>query len=244
MDFYDSDDNPIYYENLNIEWEIESSQSIIVFRSTDTTTIDALPETIDSVYMVYYTTSNSITSVNTELIINDIFLLALEAKILSRMYAKYSSLATTRGELGATFSKDWKSVQYWNVEFQRKLKQAIRERNEGKDERSPILYEDYSGGYIESKKTKNYDSAIGVLYPLMPIVGESLGGTKNGVNLTFTFEYLPFEDSEVIFLNGIVIRRDTDYTISGLTLTYIPSTYVPVPTTNDTLTTNYFTRAS
>ena len=50
---------------------------------------------------------------------------------------------------------------------------------------------------------------------------ENIVGTKNGINTTFTLPRNYIEDAEIIILNGAVLKKTTDYTRSGLTITMI-----------------------
>lgn len=65
-------------------------------------------------------------------------------------------------------------------------------------------------------------------------------GTKNGVNQIFTLPSIPYLNSEVIYYNGVRLKRNVDYTISGSTVTIITVT----PQSNDYLDANYFEEES
>jgi hypothetical protein len=67
-----------------------------------------------------------------------------------------------------------------------------------------------------------------------PVSGEAPTGTINGSNATFTAAHTPISGSISVFINGIMERPTTDWTISGATLTMID-----IPQTGDNLLINY-----
>jgi hypothetical protein len=71
------------------------------------------------------------------------------------------------------------------------------------------------------------------------ITGEDLAGTKNGVNLTFTLANPIQINSEAIYWNGLRLRRGSDYTIVGSTLTMAVA-----PSSTDTLLGDYILSTS
>ena len=51
--------------------------------------------------------------------------------------------------------------------------------------------------------------------------GETPAGTLNGSNVTFTLAYAPNPVGSLeLELNGILQKRGTDYTLSGVTITF------------------------
>jgi hypothetical protein len=53
-------------------------------------------------------------------------------------------------------------------------------------------------------------------------VEETPSGTVNGSNVTFTLSFTPDDSAGVnVYLNGILQRLTTNYTISGATLTFV-----------------------
>lgn len=53
-------------------------------------------------------------------------------------------------------------------------------------------------------------------------VNETPSGTVNGVNATFTLSFAPNEPVSVsVFLNGILQRETTDYTLTGTSLVFV-----------------------
>jgi hypothetical protein len=65
---------------------------------------------------------------------------------------------------------------------------------------------------------------------------EIVGGTPNGVLVTFTLAHAPVNSSQHLFLNGVFQQplAGNDYTISGLTITMLAA-----PLTGDKLLANY-----
>lgn len=70
------------------------------------------------------------------------------------------------------------------------------------------------------------------------VYNESLSGTKNGINKTFTSAYTPISgNTEQIYYNGQRLALNVGYTISGATITLAAAT--PAPESGDTLTMDY-----
>ncbi len=72
------------------------------------------------------------------------------------------------------------------------------------------------------------DGATNVTLPSF-VTREAVSGTMNGTNPTFTLAHAPTADSEMLFLNGLLLNpgAGNDYTISGSTITMLT---IPVST--------------
>lgn len=70
------------------------------------------------------------------------------------------------------------------------------------------------------------------------VVNEQIIGTIDGSNVLFNISHVPYQNSEQLFKNGLLLRRDVDYTISSNIITFA----VP-PTAGDKLFSQYFLRA-
>lgn len=55
--------------------------------------------------------------------------------------------------------------------------------------------------------------------PVDLVTGETPAGTINGLNASFTLAQTPAVGAELVFLNGVHLTRNQDYTLSGDTLT-------------------------
>lgn len=67
--------------------------------------------------------------------------------------------------------------------------------------------------------------------------GETPGGTINSSNVTFTLNNAPSPATSLnLFLNGVRQRVTTDYSLSGLTITFVVGA---TPQTGDNLVANY-----
>ena len=75
-------------------------------------------------------------------------------------------------------------------------------------------------------------------------VNNDLIGTKNGVNTVFTFPTMPVEGTEMVFLNGVKLNRDVDYTIARGEVTATITLLTIIPTSEDYLDSNYFEEAA
>lgn len=79
------------------------------------------------------------------------------------------------------------------------------------------------------------DGATNVTLPSF-VTREAVSGTKNGTNPTFTLAHAPTADSEMLFLNGLLLNpgAGNDYTISGSTITMLT-----LPVSTDILLATY-----
>ena len=113
-----------------------------------------MPTSIDSAYLLYYKWPAALTAVTSALTLDEGFYLALEARVLESMYAKYPTYVDPKTGVQI---KDWQSVKFWHSIYKEELRDATAEKNKGKDD-SPYdyIHEDYSGGYMKAKKTKAY----------------------------------------------------------------------------------------
>ncbi len=59
-------------------------------------------------------------------------------------------------------------------------------------------------------------------------------GNINGSNTTFTIQKTPINNSEYLYLNGVLLEKGGDYTISGTTITLLV-----IPQTGDKLKISY-----
>lgn len=77
-------------------------------------------------------------------------------------------------------------------------------------------------------------------------VNNDLVGNKNGVNVVYSFPTMPVEGSEIVFLNGIKLKRDVDYTIvlDEDNLTAVITLLTIIPLSTDHLDANYVERES
>ncbi len=64
---------------------------------------------------------------------------------------------------------------------------------------------------------------------------ETLGGTPNGALANFTLANTPAAGTLAVFINGILQKPTTDYTISGSTVTFV----TVFPATGDWVSANY-----
>lgn len=107
------------------------------------------------------------------------------------------------------------------------------------------------GAFIDAIKFKQggsvtitWDDATKELFISVPTVAKidwkfnaSLSGTQNGTNKVFTLPEAIILASESIYLNGVMLTRGVDYTISGTTVTL--SSELFAPETKHTLRANY-----
>lgn len=52
-------------------------------------------------------------------------------------------------------------------------------------------------------------------------VEETPSGTVNGSNTVFTLTFTPSGSSLAMFINGLMLRKTTDYSVSGVTVTFV-----------------------
>jgi hypothetical protein len=70
---------------------------------------------------------------------------------------------------------------------------------------------------------------------VIPTTRETPTGTINSSNVTFTLAHTPQLGSEMVFLDGLLCTATTDYTISGLTITFVVA-----PATSSILRVTYY----
>jgi len=75
-------------------------------------------------------------------------------------------------------------------------------------------------------------------------INNNLVGNKNGTNIVFSYPTMPVVGSEIVFFNGIKLKRDVDYTIvyDENNLTAIITLITVIPTSVDYLDSNYVER--
>lgn len=73
------------------------------------------------------------------------------------------------------------------------------------------------------------------------VVNETPSGTIDGVNVTFTLAATPVVGTVKVWLNGLLLKSTTHYTISGSTITMLTGS---IPETGDYLLADYLKTVS
>jgi len=98
------------------------------------------------------------------------------------------------------------------------------------NENNIVLLND-EGGIKASEKTFNDDGttendiwSAGKIIQ-REVYGEKPSGNIDGSNITFVLLYTPIDGTERVFLNGLRLEKDEDYSLNGttITMTYAPS---------------------
>ena len=70
--------------------------------------------------------------------------------------------------------------------------------------------------------TSNTDNTQPTTQPYGSFIDrEKVGGVVDGINRSFTLQYLPSLNSDHLFLNGLLQDKEVDYTISGKNITFL-----------------------
>jgi hypothetical protein len=82
-----------------------------------------------------------------------------------------------------------------------------------------------------------YRTAAATASPIYFVDGEIPSGVVNGINLIFTLENVPNPTSSLqLFRNGVLLRADVDYIISGTNVTF---TTAAIPQSGDSIVVSY-----
>lgn len=155
INYYDSNDAPIYEEELDIAAEIHtvSGSKKITFRSTTLTPISEIPSSIDSIQLEYYKYPDAITTTSSSLSIAEEYWEALENMVMIKLYKIYPQ--TVVSEKGSYSMIDWRAIAFLQKQVEAYERKAEIERNVGSDDRPyDIQIYTHAGEQYISKRTK------------------------------------------------------------------------------------------
>lgn len=159
--YYDSDDNPIYEEELTIAAEVHrvSDSKKLTFRSTTLTPITALPTTIDSIQIDYYKAPDAIVTRNSTLSIPEYYWEALEMMAMVSLMKMFPTKVEVNGRVYDRI--DYSSIRTLQQDIREYEKDAHRERNIGDDDRPyDVRIYSHAGQQYEAKRSKVTGSVI------------------------------------------------------------------------------------
>ena len=157
VDFYNSDSEPLYKQNLDIDFQIyvdSNGDKTIYFLSTTNTPLASMPATIDSIVLRYIKTPASITTIDSTVNIDEIEYTAMEAFVRKRMYSKTPMAIGVDRDKSPIVGIDHRSVNYWDNEYYR-LKVVAKQRiNNLNDTPQDAVYYNHAGNQFFLKKKK------------------------------------------------------------------------------------------
>lgn len=152
VDFYDTSGNPLYKENLSIDFEVYDGQ--IHFVSTTTTPLESMPSTIIYIILRYEKLPSDIETVDSTVTIDEVEYPAMEAFVMKRFYSrvKVPKYVDKNGEVVSVI--DNTSLNYWNGEYHRLKVEAKRRKNLLDTTERKAVYYPTAGQTYFLKRTK------------------------------------------------------------------------------------------
>ena len=152
IDFYDTDGNPLYIEDLNIDYEI--NDGTLYFLSTTTTPLESMPSSITDIILRYEKMPSDITTINSTVDIDEVEYPALQALVLERLYSKTPVPTYVDKEGNPVSVVNLKLAKYWGEKYY-KLKVEAKKRNNLIDNtHRDAVYYPSAGKYFFFKRTK------------------------------------------------------------------------------------------
>lgn len=152
VDLYDSDGDPLYIENLSMDFEVYDGS--IHFFSTSTTPLSSMPSTVAYIVLRYEKMPSDIESITSTVDIDEVEYPAMEAFVYKRLYSKVRLPKYVDKDGNVIKTIDTTSLNYWDREYFR-LKVEAKRRNNLLDntERNAVYYKSAGQTYFV-KRTK------------------------------------------------------------------------------------------
>lgn len=127
--FYDSDDMPLYMDDLGLCYEIVFGK--LTFLNGDQTALSNLPSTISYAYIDYVYNPDDIDDVTDSLEVDEELHEYVLADVWRGLYASFPVDTLTRE--GIRTVRDWNAVRYWQGEYKEGVKKGRMRVAVGKD---------------------------------------------------------------------------------------------------------------
>ncbi len=127
--FYDSNDMPLYMDDLGLLYQIVFSK--ITFLKSDGTKLSNIPDSVSSVYIDYEYYPETISGVDDTLEIDEELHGAILSEVLRSLFSKIPVDVLTRD--GVIKSRDWSAVQYHGAEYSKYVTKGKARAEVGKD---------------------------------------------------------------------------------------------------------------
>lgn len=157
--YYDSNDDPIYEQDLTITAEVHTvgSNKKLTFRSTNFTPIDSLPTNIDSIQIEYYKFPTAITARSSTLTIPEQYWEALEMMVMIKFMKMFPREIESNNRIFKAI--DFGAIRELQRDVAMYIRDAIEERNIGDDDRAydvdTCLMSSLNYGPLRSKVTSD-----------------------------------------------------------------------------------------
>lgn len=152
LDFYDTNGDPLYIENLDLDFEIYDGQ--IHFFSTTTTPLDSIPSTVAYIVLRYKRLPSDLESITSTVEIDEVEYPAMEALVFKRLFSKIPVPRAIDNEGKIVSMIDRSSVNYWDKEYYR-LKVEAKKRNNSLDStKRSATYYNHAGLNYFVRRTK------------------------------------------------------------------------------------------
>ncbi len=159
VDFYNSDGDPLYKADLDIDFEVYDGK--IHFFSRTTTPISTMPSSIAYIVLRYNRMPSDLSDINSTVDIDEVEYPAMEAHVFERMYSKFPVPIGSDREGNVIKAIDHRSLRYWGDKYY-KLKIEAKKRKNSLDntERDAVFYESAGQAYFLRRSKESSISAI------------------------------------------------------------------------------------
>lgn len=152
VDLYDSDGDPLYIENLNIDFEIYDGK--IHFFSLTATPLASMPSSIAYIVLRYEKMPSDLTSINSTLTIDEVEYPAMEALVFERLYARFKVPKFVDKDGNVISVIDTTSLKYWSEKYHQLKVEAKRRKNLLDDTKRDATFYQHAGRTYFIKRTK------------------------------------------------------------------------------------------
>lgn len=185
--FYDSNGNPLYKGDLDIDYEIEFGN--LYFKSVTAEPLIQMPNQIGSIYVGFFLKPQPLNSLISSYSVNDEHVNAIEAKVYKDYYAKFPVDVMTRtGDVIKT--RDFTAVRYWQgeeINGRINAKRWINNKNNSNTEGEVINYG--MGGKFQLP-LRRIQSGAGTLQPLGNLFSKYFKFTAvNGIPIISSYSF-------------------------------------------------------
>lgn len=153
--FYDSDDDPIYIQDLTIAAEVHDVNDTkkLTFRSIDLTPITEIPTSVGSIQIEYYRYPTAITARSSTLEIGEEYWEVLEMMAMVKFYKMFPTKVQVGNQIYDRV--DWRAIGTLQKEIRQYELDAVVERNVGRDDRKyDVSIYTHAGEQYEALRSK------------------------------------------------------------------------------------------
>ena len=126
VSFYDSNGMALDIYDLELAYQIIFGKITFVHTDGDTV-LSGLPSSITYAYLDYVKHPTTLTLITDSLTIPENLHEALQAKVFKKLFSLYPVDMLTRD--GAIKARDWTAVRHWDIEYEKRKREAKRQAN-------------------------------------------------------------------------------------------------------------------